>query len=175
MCHHKAPHRPWEPDDKHADMYEDEDIRVPDSFDDDYKNKAKAAAAATMRMTDLTPTDLKEPIPEGLTPEEEKHWRQCAYYRYWVNQDGSHNVFAHYGIRTKTHKLIYFYNKGCGTLNANPGTEEPEWELFDLEKDPLELFNEYNTPEYQDKVKELTLELNRTMARIGDIPLHKTG
>ena len=106
---------------------------------------------------------------QGVTPDD---WRQCAYYRYWVNQDGSHNVFAHYGIRTKTHKLIYFYNKGCGTLNANPGTEEPEWELFDLEKDPLELFNEYNTPEYQDKVKELTLELNKTMAHIGDIPLH---
>ncbi|MFE7064282.1 hypothetical protein ACFVAD_19310 [Sutcliffiella sp. NPDC057660] len=26
MCHHKAPHRPWDPDEKHAHMYEEMDI-----------------------------------------------------------------------------------------------------------------------------------------------------
>src|SRR4029434_6811113 len=26
MCHHKAPHRPWEPDAKHAHMYDDVEI-----------------------------------------------------------------------------------------------------------------------------------------------------
>ena len=45
MYHHKAPHRPWDPDDKHADMYEDIDIPTPDTFDDDYSNRAAAAGA----------------------------------------------------------------------------------------------------------------------------------
>ncbi|MBT5531972.1 sulfatase-like hydrolase/transferase, partial [Candidatus Poribacteria bacterium] len=40
MCHHKAPHRPWDPDDKHADMYEDEDVPEPDTLFDDYANRA---------------------------------------------------------------------------------------------------------------------------------------
>ena len=34
MYHHKAPHRPWEPDEKHAHLYEDEDIPEPETFDD---------------------------------------------------------------------------------------------------------------------------------------------
>src|SRR5439155_15145963 len=47
MCHHKAPHRPWEPDDKHAHMYDDLDIPEPETFNDDYKTRSAAAAEAT--------------------------------------------------------------------------------------------------------------------------------
>lgn len=32
MYHHKAPHREWEPDEKHARMYEDVEIPVPETF-----------------------------------------------------------------------------------------------------------------------------------------------
>ena len=56
LCHHKAPHRSWEPDDKHALMYEDEDIPAPETFDDDYSNRASAAAAAD---------DARRPRPES--------------------------------------------------------------------------------------------------------------
>ena len=31
MVHHKAPHREWEPDAAHADMYEDEEIPEPET------------------------------------------------------------------------------------------------------------------------------------------------
>lgn len=40
MCHHKAPHRPWDPDEKHAHLYEDVDIPEPLTFHDDYSGKA---------------------------------------------------------------------------------------------------------------------------------------
>src|SRR5690554_873578 len=43
MCHHKAPHRPWEPDEKHAHMYEDIDIPEPETFNDDYATRSQAA------------------------------------------------------------------------------------------------------------------------------------
>ena len=82
MYHHKAPHRPWDPDDKHADMYEDIDIPTPDTFDDDYSNRAAAAGAARMTVAeDLTERDLKQPVPEGLSPEEEKHWKYQRYIK----------------------------------------------------------------------------------------------
>ena len=29
MCHHKAPHRPWQPDARHANMYEGADVPEP--------------------------------------------------------------------------------------------------------------------------------------------------
>ncbi len=83
LCHHKAPHRPWEPDAKHATMYETVRIPEPETFDDDYANRARAAAEATMRIDrDLTLKDLKQPVPPGLTPAEEKSWK---YQRYIVD------------------------------------------------------------------------------------------
>ncbi len=65
MCHHKAPHREWEPHPKHKGLYK-EDIKIPDTFDDDYKNRAKAATEAKMRIKDdMTYTDLGLVQPEG--------------------------------------------------------------------------------------------------------------
>jgi arylsulfatase A-like enzyme len=85
LCHHKAPHRPWDPDEKHATMYDDVDIPVPETFDDDYSDRASAAEAATMRIErDLNPRDLKIPVPEGLTPEEEKHWKYQRYIKEYL-------------------------------------------------------------------------------------------
>ena len=65
MCHHKAPHRAWEPHPKYTHLYQD-DIQIPDTFDDDYKNRAKAAAEAKMRVKeDMTYADLGLVQPEG--------------------------------------------------------------------------------------------------------------
>ncbi|KAI0151450.1 alkaline-phosphatase-like protein [Pestalotiopsis sp. NC0098] len=77
-------------------------------------------------------------------------WQQVAYHRYWMNNDVIHNALAHYGVRNQRYKLIYWYNEALGIAGARPGTDfkEKEWELFDCEKDPLELFNVYHEPEY---------------------------
>ncbi len=79
MCHHKAPHRPWEPDDKHATMYENVDIPTPETFDDndtDYATRSDAAREATMRIDkNLTKTDLKQDPPPGLSGEALKKWK----------------------------------------------------------------------------------------------------
>ncbi|MFP8967756.1 sulfatase [Pokkaliibacter sp. CJK22405] len=65
MCHHKAPHRSWEYDRKYEDLYT-EDVSLPDTFEDDYKNRAKAAAAAKMKIDgDITYFDLGLVQPEG--------------------------------------------------------------------------------------------------------------
>lgn len=65
MCHHKAPHREWEPHPKNRSLFKD-DIVIPSTFDDDYKNRARAAAEAKMRIKDdLTYDDLGLVQPEG--------------------------------------------------------------------------------------------------------------
>ncbi len=80
MVHHKAPHRPWEPDEKHAKMYEDVEIPLPPTFDDDYSNRSNAAKNAEMRIeSNLYDLDLKLPVPEGLSPAEEKRWKYQRY------------------------------------------------------------------------------------------------
>ena len=62
---------------------------------------------------------------------------------------------AHFGIRTKDWKLIFFY----GTDDRNKGLQltPPGWELYNMKNDPLEMNNLYNNPEYTavtEKLKE---------------------
>lgn len=298
MCHHKAPHRPWEPDAKHAHMYDDADIPEPETFNDDYATRSRAAREARMRIDrDLNERDLKGPVPDGLTPEEEKKWKyqryikdylrcvasiddnvgrlldylqdegifedtliiytsdqgfflgdhnwfdkrfmyehslqmpfivsyprmieagsstteiitnldfaptwlelaqtetpeafqgyslvpllkgntpgdwqQAMYYRYWMHLDGSHNVCSHYGIRTHRYKLIYYYGEAMGTAGSKDISWEPEWELFDLEKDPNELNNVYADPAYEGVVMELRIKLREMQTACDDEPSPK--
>jgi arylsulfatase A-like enzyme len=69
------------------------------------------------------------PVLRGRTP---ATWRSSMYYRYY-HDPGDHNTRAHYGVRTRTHKLIHYWKKD-------------QWELFDLVNDPFELNNLYGQP-----------------------------
>ncbi len=102
------------------------------------------------------------PLLKGQTP---KDWREAIYYRYWqhlLHRD----VTAHYGIRTNTHKLIYFHGQPCGVTDFQP--VEPSWELYHLETDPAEMNNLYGMPEQQILVKELKGELLRLKEELED-------
>ena len=292
MCHHKAPHRPWDSDRKHAQMYEGMEISEPDTFNDDYRNRSRAAREARMRIDqDLNARDLKVEPPSGLrsqalkqwkyqryikdylrcvaaiddnvgrlldfldkegqsentvviytsdqgfflgdhgwydkrffyeeslrmpfvvrypgeiqpgssceamalnvdfaqtfldyaglpNPEQmqgaslrplfrgerPRGWRQSIYYRYWMHLS-HHYVGAHYGIRTHRYKLIYYYGEALGTTNSIDDSKKPEWELFDLERDPKELNNVYHAAAYADVVHSLTRELEALKRESGD-------
>ena len=99
-------------------------------------------------------------------------WSEIAYHRYWMHRDPDHNASSHYGIRNQRYKLIYWYNEGYDLPGTNHGGEDREWELFDCEKDPLELFNCYSQPEYQEVVNTMKIELLKKMREIGDEPEH---
>lgn len=305
LYHHKAPHRPWYSDEKHASMFLNEDIPEPETLYDTYDNRAKAAGLAAMRVgLDMIREDVNGELPDDMDemelrkwayqryikdylrvvqsmddnigrvldylkeqdleedtiviytsdqgfflgdhgwydkrfmyeeslrmpfilryPREVKagtvnqdlvlnvdfapllldlagisipaemqgrsfrpqlhgrtppDWREAMYYRYWMNE-AHHNVAAHYGIRTHKYKLIYYYYDGCG----QPGTikpfhcagrrkipslagMEPEWELFDLEKDPYEMHNVVADPQYASVFRELHDELHRLQTEVGD-------
>ncbi|RMB62211.1 sulfatase family protein [Tessaracoccus antarcticus] len=80
LIHHKAPHRNWLPDDKHAGMYADVAIPVPDTFGDDYATRSSAAHRAMMRIADdLTTEDLKVDPPQGLTYDQLARWKYQRY------------------------------------------------------------------------------------------------
>ncbi len=295
LCHHKAPHRHWEPAREHATLFVDEEIAEPETMWDDHATRAGVVQAMKMRLLDLDPiVDLKSPVPPGLSEDEEIRWRYqryikdylrtiasiddnvgrlldhldamgvaddtvvvytsdqgfflgdhgwfdkrlmyeeslampflvryprlveagattdamalnvdvaptflelaglevpdevqgeslvpvlsgqtpdgwrtSMYYRYWMHRDGAHNVPAHYGVRTETHKLICYYNDPLGQLGANGPVDPVEWELFDLVADPLETTNVIDRPEYADVLADLQAELARLQAELGDDP-----
>ena len=84
-------------------------------------------------------------VLRGATPAD---WRTSMYYRYY-HDPGDHNTRAHYGVRTRTHKLIYFWTKN-------------QWELFDLVNDPYELHNLYG----ETGMNEITATLKGELARL---------
>ncbi|UXW85582.1 sulfatase [Microbacterium azadirachtae] len=96
--------------------------------------------------------------------------RDAHYYRFYEHDDRSHHVWAHYGVRTERYKLIYFYADGMGLPNTRDTTYPPEWELFDLEKDPHELTSVHLDPAYADIRRELTLKLWDLQQDLGDSP-----
>lgn len=292
MYHHKAPHRAWEPDEKHAHMYLNEEIPEPETLYDDYSGRAAAAAAAEMRVgVHMNPLDLKSTInkdlpenelrkwayqryikdylrviasiddnvgrvldyldeaglaentiviytsdqgfflgdhgwydkrfmyeeslrmpfivryPQEIAPgstnddmilnvdfaplfldlagveipdkmqgrsfrpllqgERPADWRQAMYYRYWMHK-AHHNVYAHYGIRTMQHKLIYYYADALDQAGSIDESYTPEWELFDLAQDRYELNNVIDDPAYAETVTALKDQLHAMQAAVDD-------
>ena len=81
LCHHKAPHRNWQPDAKHAKMYDGVDIPEPATFHDDYATRSGAAAAAQMTIDrHLSRSDVKGSPPPELTGRARKKW----YYQRYI-------------------------------------------------------------------------------------------
>ena len=58
---------------------------------------------------------------------------------------------------------------------ARRETTPPEWELFDLQKDPREMNNVYADPAYAETVKELKAELARLRKELDDTDDGDTG
>jgi len=272
MCHHKAPHRHWEPDDKHARMYEGRTIPEPDTLLDDYANRSGAAAEARMRLgRDTEPLDVKRSIPRWMEESQLRRWayqyyikdylrvvasiddnvgrlldeldaqdlaedtiviytsdqgfflgdhgwydkrfmyeeslrmpfllryprtvragsvcddmilnvdfaplsgqrpgdwRSSMYYRYWMHDD-DHWVRAHYGVRTRTHKLVCYYGDGLGLPGSRNVKYPIEWELFDLERDPQEMNSLYESSAHAGTIAELKAELAALQRTVGDEP-----
>ncbi len=65
--HHKAPHRPWEPDEKHTAQFADRWIPEPETLWDDYATRTDALHENQQSVAaDLTRRDLKLAPPAAL-------------------------------------------------------------------------------------------------------------
>ena len=104
------------------------------------------------------------PLMEDEKPQD---WRKSMYYRYWMHLP-HFRVAAHFGVRTERYKLIYYYGKPLDATGAEEELTPPEWELFDLEKDPKEMNNVYDDPAYAKAVRELKIELIRLRYELQD-------
>lgn len=89
------------------------------------------------------------PVLEGNTP---KDWQDAMYYHYYEFPFW-HHVQPHYGIRTQKYTLAHFY------YNIDV------WELYDLEKDPNQMNNIYNDPNYASTIAELKVKLKNLMIK----------
>jgi arylsulfatase A-like enzyme len=91
-------------------------------------------------------------ILNGNTPSD---WRREHYYHYY-EYPGSHMVKRHYGISTDRYKLIHYYY------------DIDEWELYDLQADPLEMRNVHNDPAYASVKADLHKQLEALIIKYKD-------
>lgn len=93
------------------------------------------------------------PLCKGEVPAD---WRKSLYYHYY-EFPVPHRVRPHVGVITDRYKLVHYYKP-----------DVDDWELLDREKDPQEMTNFYNDPEYAQTVKELHAELDRLKVEVKD-------
>ena len=168
-------------------MY-DESMRMPFFVRYPEKIKKGSRTDAIINNTDFAPTliemaggstpdymqgkSFKTILETGVEPED---WPKSTYYRYWMHLAHRHGNPAHFGIRTKTHKLIFYYGRywvDTDDPNAEYNTESwgndftrktpVAWEFYDLTKDPKELNNAYDDPAYREVILELKQELKQS-------------
>jgi len=120
---------------------------------------------------DLAPTILDLagiPVPEEMDgvslkkilEDRQFEWREDFLYEYF-EYPAVHMVRKNRGVRTKRWKYIHFF-------------EEPqEFELYDLENDPLEERNLYGDPQYADIVEELRRRMIELRRETNDPDLEK--
>ena len=171
-------------------MYE-EAMQMP--FIVHYPNMIKEGKTTDLLInnTDYAPTMIE--LAGGKTPEymqgksflntlkgkSENNWRTATYYRYWMHMI-HHAVPAHFGVRTKDYKLIFYYGSHYLTEKdfknqywiknklghdvQTPAT----WEFYDLRNDPKELHNRYNDPAFKEIIEELKKELKRQREELNE-------
>ena len=115
--------------------------------------------AGTTQPKDMQGLSLV-PLMKGEKP---KKWRSEIYYHYY-EYPSVHMVPRHYGIRTKRHKLMHFYQF------------KNEWEMYDLNKDPDELSNLYGkkeTMKLQNKLKQRLKNLQKSYEDESDMSVRE--
>ncbi len=142
--------------------------------------------------TDFAPTLLDAagtPTPEYMQgrsflaalrgESEPADWRRATYYRYWMHMAHGHNNPAHFGIRDKRYKLIFFYGADFTDVHAGRVVERhggnrywkntpAAWEFYDLTSDPQEMHNRYRDPKYAEVIAKLKKELRSIRRELGD-------
>ncbi|MBK3520008.1 sulfatase/phosphatase domain-containing protein [Carboxylicivirga marina] len=101
------------------------------------------------------PADIQGESFRQIVNGESDKWRDAIYYTYY-EYPGEHRVQRHYGIRTDRYKIIHFYH------------DSDTWELYDLENDPGEMRNVYDSPEYEKVRREMHLKLEEVRKKYGD-------
>jgi len=162
-------------------------VQFPKALTSDNKTSEKSSAGKVsdelFLNIDIAPTLLdlagvKTPkamqgqsFKAALSEPETTNGRDAIYYRYWLHMS-HHTIPAHYGIRTKTHKLAFFYGLPLDGNGAMPAATPPYWELYDLANDPKEMTNLYPSKDSDLLKIQLKAQLTQLKKDIGDTDEH---
>ncbi|WP_221583514.1 sulfatase [Microbacterium sp. G2-8] len=131
MVHHKAPHRPWIPDEKHKHLYADGSIPEPETFFDDYATRSRAVQNVHMTLADdMGADDLKQEVPAHLRGEENREarmrWKYQIYMRDYLQtvqsiDDNVGRLLDHLDARGLAENTLVVYTSDQGFFLGDHG------------------------------------------------------
>lgn len=114
------------------------------------------------------PEEMQGKSARNILKGEKESIHDGVYFRYWMHLAHNHDNPAHYGVVTKDYKLIFYYGMALDSTNAVDKDTPAGFELYDLNKDPQELKNVYDDPEYHDMREEAKKLLVSLKDKYGD-------
>ncbi|MFS4457472.1 sulfatase [Maribacter sp. 2304DJ31-5] len=102
------------------------------------------------------PQDMQGESLMPLLTGGKREWIRNGVYYHYYEYPSEHAVKRHYAMATKDFKLIHFY------------FDVDEWELYDRKKDPNELNNVYDDPDYAEIRSQLKKELRELREKYKD-------
>ena len=84
LYQHKAPHMPWEPDEKHATMYDETVFAEPVTFNDDYESRASAVREQELSVEHHLNNWMKWDVPANLSGQARKDWLYQQYMKVYL-------------------------------------------------------------------------------------------
>jgi arylsulfatase A-like enzyme len=120
---HKAPHREWSPDEKHAKLFDGRDIPEPATLRDDYSTRTDAAREATMTVArHLNNRDLKLLPPPQLKGPERQEWFNTVPMEVTVEVDGRKQTLTGDALlKWKYQRYIKDYLRCIASVDDNVG------------------------------------------------------
>lgn len=140
MCHHKAPHREWEPNLKYLQLYDGVKFPEPETLFDDYANRGKAEKTQDMTIAKtMNERDLKLVPPKTLTPEQRKAWD--AYYEPRNEAFRKANLQGKDLIRWKYNRYLHDYLGCIASVDESVGRVLDYVKEAGLDKDTLIVYS----------------------------------
>ena len=123
MSHHKAPHRNWQPDEKHRLQFANRRIPEPDTLYDDYASRTDAIRECEQKVfDDLTRKDLKLTPPPQLKNAELREWLMVKPTEVEIEIDGRKTLLTGAALnRWKYQRYLQDYLACVQSVDDNVG------------------------------------------------------
>ena len=79
LLQYKAPHRQWAPDTKYENLWEDQEMPYPSTFNDTYQSRELTAGDTEMTMDYFSRQDMKMTPPDALSKSDRRKWSQFGF------------------------------------------------------------------------------------------------
>jgi arylsulfatase A-like enzyme len=136
MCHHKAPHREWEPNLKHLTLYDGVKFPEPETLFDDYSGRGQAEKTQDMMIREtMNQKDLKLTPPATLTPEQRRTWD--AYYEPRNAAFREANLHGKDLVRWKYNRYLHDYLACIASVDESVGRLLDYLKQTGLDKDTI--------------------------------------